>query len=84
MRGRMHLVSHVMDKDCEAWCGRWQPPARQTAHWREATCRLCLEALMDRWRDLEKCADEGWQGYEHRTFAEYADEVATPKGTPGH
>ena len=71
----MHLVGFVMDCDCQAWCGTWQPTRRQTANWREVTCRRCLEALADRWRDMERCADEGWAGFEHRTFKEYADVV---------
>ena len=79
----MHLVSHVLDRDCQAWCGTRQPPRRQTANWREVSCGRCLDALADRWRDLEKCVDEGYAGYEHRTFQQYADEVARPRGAPG-
>ena len=76
MRGKIHLVGAVMTEPCQAWCGRWAPAARQTADWRECTCRRCLDALRDRWRDMERCADEGWIGYEHRTFEEYADRLS--------
>ena len=72
----MHLVGAVMDCDCQAWCGRWVPTARQTANWREVSCRRCLDALMDRWRDMQRCADEGWIGYEREPWGEYADRVA--------